>query len=100
MIAPPAFEILIDPLFRLLFFFDRYNFTTLIMTAVRANRVRRAHLAAVRARDQVHCHQGIVRATAVAAATRMLSFWLRNHDSLLISFTITNEQSDNKACYF
>src|SRR6266545_7947134 len=30
----------------------------------------------------------------------MFTFWLRNHDSLLISFTIPNEQVDNKACEF
>ncbi|RPJ42570.1 MAG: class I SAM-dependent methyltransferase, partial [Chloroflexi bacterium] len=30
----------------------------------------------------------------------MFSFWLRCHDSLLISFTITNEQSYIKACCY
>ncbi len=54
-------------LLALLLFFDRDDFAALVVAAVGTNGVRLAHLATVRASDQVHRHQAVVRATAIAA---------------------------------
>jgi len=47
-------------------FFDFNDLTALIMAAVRAHRVRQAHLTAVRALGQIQRGQVIMRTPAVA----------------------------------
>ena len=55
-------------LVRFFVFVDLDNFASLVVATVRADGVRESHIAAVTARDQVTRRQGIMGATAVAAA--------------------------------
>lgn len=85
----------------LLFFCDGNNLTALIVTAIGANSMRGAHFAAIGTRYQVHRREGVVGAATVAPSARMFSFWLRNHDSLLNSFTIPmNDQKYSADTFF
>ena len=52
----------------LFIFFDLDHFTSLIVTAVRADDMRQAHGTTVRAGDDVTSHNGVVGAAAIAAA--------------------------------
>ena len=61
-------------LFLLFFLSHADDFAPLIMTATWANCMRKAHLTAVAALDQVGGNQGIVGAAAVSATLRELSF--------------------------
>jgi hypothetical protein len=67
-------------LLALLFFLDRNNLTTLIVTAIGANGMRGAHFATIGTVHNRYQGEGIMRASAVAATARMFTFWLWNHD--------------------
>jgi len=64
----------------LLLFFDCDDFAALVVTAVGADGVRQALLAAVAARNQVARRQGVVRPAAVPAALTEFPFRLRGHE--------------------
>jgi hypothetical protein len=69
------------PVWRLfLFFLDFDDLSAFVVAAARADLVRKAHLTAVAALEHIGGFQGIVGAAAVAAAGRVLSFWLWRHD--------------------
>jgi hypothetical protein len=67
-------------LFALLLFLDSNDFPALVVTAGRADGVRGANLAAVRARDKVDRRQGVVRAASISPAAGMFSLGLWGHD--------------------
>jgi hypothetical protein len=60
------------------------DFASLIITAVRANLVGKAHFTTVAAGNQVGWYEGVMRPAAIAPALRVLTLWLRNHFPLLL----------------
>jgi hypothetical protein len=71
-------------LFLLLVLLDLDHFAALVETTVRADDVLQDHGTAVPAGDQAGGLQCVVGATAVTAAFREFSLWLRGHFVLLI----------------
>ncbi len=67
----------------LLLFLDFKYLTALIMSAIRADRVRQAHLSAIGARNQITFLQRIMSAATVAAALGMFALGMWGHDFLL-----------------
>jgi hypothetical protein len=69
-----------------LVFLDVEHFAALVLSALGADGVGQAFLAAVRASGQIGGRQGIVGAAAVAATLGMLTFWMWGHTfSLMIA---------------
>jgi hypothetical protein len=57
------------------FLLDGENFFARVMSAVRADVMRQAHLVAIRTRRQVYGFHREMTAAAVAASFRYFSFW-------------------------
>ena len=99
-IAPPP-HVYSDPLPFQLFgqlvglflFFDFDDFTAFVVTAVRADSVGQAHLAAVAALHQVCRFQGVVRPAAIPASFGQFALWMWGHG--LTPFSFDNQA---KAC--
>ena len=68
----------------LFIFFDLDDLTALVLTAIRADGVRQAHGAAIRAGHQIARLKCVMRAATIAAAFGVLTFWLWGHSVLLI----------------
>jgi len=71
-------------LYCLFLFFNGNNFAALVVSAVRADNMGKAHLSAVGASGQVAGFKGVMGAAAVAAALGMFAFWMWRHFVLLI----------------
>ena len=72
----------------LLFFFRFDHLTTLVMTAIRADAMGKAHLSTIWTLDQVLRAERIVRPAAVSAALGMFPFRLGSHGLSLLLFKI------------
>ncbi len=67
----------------LLFFFDFKHFSALIMSAVRADRVRQAHRTAIGTRNQITRFQCVMGTATIATAFGMFALGMWGHDFLL-----------------
>jgi len=71
----------------LLIFLDLDDFTTLVKSAIRTDRMRKAHGAAVRAGREIAGLQGVVGAPVVTTAFRVFAFWMWGHSTYSFIFT-------------
>jgi len=70
-------------LFLLFFFFHGDDFASLVMPAIGAYGMRKPHLPAIAALNQVYSRNGIMRPAAITSALGMLALWMWNHAVLL-----------------
>jgi hypothetical protein len=71
----------------LFLFFNANYFAPPVMTTARADGVRKAHLAAIAASDQVLGFQSVMSAPAVASSGSVFSLWMWGH-FLLLSYLL------------